>query len=420
MNAMIFILHLAVVMWIIYRSRFFHLKGFPIAISYALFLLKCICGILIYRYYSGLPEKGDTVLYFKEAEIIFRLLINDPVRTFQLLLDGAELPAGNGIDKLLWNEPRYMPFANDVHTIIIFNVILRFFSLGNFAVHILWFNVVAFAGICCMHNSFNGNGQSHKTNLIPYLFPQFLIWTSAILKEPLMMLGFGLTIAGIAGIYRHNTHSWWVLICGILLFLVIKTFLFLLFLPALIAMLLIYYNRKRHIILIYASVFAILFAALWLAGSMNKSYHLPSVLSSHQLSMYRFAVYSHAGSVLEPVTLAPSWMSFFKRIPESVAYAFMQPLPWKYTFTLAWPVFIENVLILIAFLSGVYHRKKRLLENPVRFGLLITGILFLITAGFTTPVAGSLIRYKLPGILFMLLAVWLPGMATGKKVKREH
>lgn len=408
MNAFIIVMHFALVMMLIRRSGNMQLKGFSIHASYLLFSLKCVAGILLFRYYSGLPGQGDTVMYFRESEMIFRLFLKDPLSTLKLMLSGEPLPADGGMEKLLWNEQRYLPFFNDVHTVIISNVFLRIFSFGNFAVHIIWMNVLAWMGICRIHNSFTSEGRAKLTSLLPYLFPQFILWNSAILKEPFMLFGLGLIIGGMSGIYNKSKNGWFLFATGCFLFIWIKTFIFLLILPALIVMVYLSYRNPHPVWKSYALAYLILFVALIAAGTISESFHLPSVLSSHQLSMYRFAVYSGAGSILEPVTLAPSWISFVKRLPESAGYALMQPFPWIYQFRLAWPVFIENCVVLVLMLAGVYLNRRSLVNDPLRFGLLISGFIILAVVGFTTPVAGNLVRYKMPAIFMILLSVWLP------------
>ena len=70
-----------------------------------------------------------------------------------------------------------------------------------------------------------------------------------------------------------------------------------------------------------------------------------------------------------------------------------------------WPMFFESmvvsVLLLIALIVWVRSRKGNAF---VACFALIAGAAILVVSGLTTPVLGSLVRYRMPGLLLMVLA----------------
>ncbi len=68
-------------------------------------------------------------------------------------------------------------------------------------------------------------------------------------------------------------------------------------------------------------------------------------------------------------------------------------------------MFVESLisctLLLVAFV--VWVRKGRVDVGIASFGL-IAGAAILVISGLTTPVLGTLVRYRMPGILLLVLA----------------
>lgn len=117
--------------------------------------------------------------------------------------------------------------------------------------------------------------------------------------------------------------------------------------------------------------------------------------------------YPPAGSLIKTAPLEPTLACFAKAAPVAVIDTLLRPFPWEARSLLLLAPAFENVLIILLLILAFFFRKK----NPaypelIWFCIIFTLLLFAIT-GLTTPVTGALVRYKIPGLPFLIAAVLL-------------
>ena len=85
---------------------------------------------------------------------------------------------------------------NDSHTIIRFNTIVRFFSLGYYNVHTVFICFLSLIGLTGIYKTFIPYLQDKKRELLfaVFLLPSALFWGSGVLKEGLIFFALGLLI----------------------------------------------------------------------------------------------------------------------------------------------------------------------------------------------------------------------------------
>ena len=88
------------------------------------------------------------------------------------------------------------PVYNDNRTIIRLNAFFRFFSLGHYYVHVVFINFLSFTGLFCLYKSFLNYLPEKKTELLflTFLMPSMMFWGSGLLKDGLLISGFGIFI----------------------------------------------------------------------------------------------------------------------------------------------------------------------------------------------------------------------------------
>jgi hypothetical protein len=121
-----------------------------------------------------------------------------------------------------------------------------------------------------------------------------------------------------------------------------------------------------------------------------------------------------ANSAFEIDKIEPSFNGILKNVP----IAFFNTLVLPSLFVLHKPftvlLLIQNVLLLLyIFVVLVFFRKKQFPLALVLFCLSFVILLFCLI-GLTTPVLGALVRYRMPGIPFLIIAITL--MADERKV----
>lgn len=399
-------LHLGIALWLIGKYKLLSLRGISRKASQLLFTVKVLLVYFLFRYYSSHPDPVDTTSFLRDSALLFDMFSTHPLATLKYMLGNGPLPDGFVNAKFdAWTATVFLPFFNDNHTVIVINLLLRFLSFGAAGVHLVWMSFIGWMGICQLGKIVLPETKAAPMQLFPFLLPQVLIWPSLVLKEPLMIFSLGFLMAGLSEWSKKDARAWRHLLIGTMGFIFVKTFLLFLLLPATCAFLLAHTFRKVKPVWFFVLLPVLLLSVLILVSGYAEAFHIPALLYGQQLSMYRFVVYSHAGSILQPVSFAPVWTSFLKHIPEAVSYALLQPFPWIYTINLGWLVFIENLAVLIFFLYSLLRNRHVILFSPKRMMFLCSGLMILVVAGFVTPVAGTLIRYKMPGVFLLCLGV---------------
>ncbi|MBK7964903.1 MAG: hypothetical protein IPK10_06215 [Bacteroidetes bacterium] len=134
--------------------------------------------------------------------------------------------------------------------------------------------------------------------------------------------------------------------------------------------------------------------------------NLPDLIFGQQRNMWRFVVYMHSGSIIQPISFAPNPISFVSHLPEAFCYGMFQPWPWQLSKWFYFPLGLENFVLPVLIAILVYKINSQTLPiRPALMLALLAGITIVVISAFTTPVIGSLIRYRMPGLLLMVLAV---------------
>lgn len=409
---LLLILHIVIVYWILANSKFLKLDGVTSAWMALVIILKVVSGYFVGRYYLATYQGGDIQGYLLDANQFFLLFQEHPMDFFKLIV-GIEVKSET-IQEFYthltsWFSSGYSTQYNDARSVIRFHALIRLFSEGNEWIHLLWSNVLCVAGMIAMIQfiSFK-NIESIAFNrwaLLILFLPNVFIWSSAILKEPLLIFALGMTLKYFQQFNESRNLSKAVgLMFFVLCFLLIKSFWLLALFPGLLIWFLMP-NMKKAFLTISIS-YAIALLLVLVVGEFIVTFNLPDLIFGQQRNMWRFVVYMHSGSIIPPIAFAPNPLSFVSHLPEAFCNGMFQPWPWQLTKWYFFPLTMENFVFPVLVAAVVYKIRSKLV--PVRPALMIallSGITIVIVSAFTTPVIGSLIRYRMPGLLLMVLAV---------------
>ena len=146
----------------------------------------------------------------------------------------------------------------------------------------------------------------------------------------------------------------------------------------------------------------------------NIQYIFPSinfleVISSKQQAIIRLAYYTDAGSVLHMNPLEPNIFSFLRNLPEALFNAAFRPSIIDAQNALQWFAAFENAFILLCFILAIALYTPQ--EDPIKraagwFCVSFVLVLFSIM-GLSTPILGTLVRFRMPAIPFLFIAFYL-------------
>lgn len=98
-----------------------------------------------------------------------------------------------------------------------------------------------------------------------------------------------------------------------------------------------------------------------------------------------------------------------KMIPEVLVNVLFRPFPGDHGSWLIYPAMVENYILFFAFVIIVFFYRRKLSKKELEIAIAL--LLFILTLyliiGYTTPVSGAIVRYKIPGVLAMVLLICL-------------
>ena len=397
--------------WGVYKWSFFNLQGLSRKFLLSAFVLKIIAGLALtylYTYYYDIREEADTFRYFDDSYHLHRVFFDSPVKYFRILLgidEGKDLlPYLDAMNN--WFPQERNTFYNDNRTVIRINALLRWISFGNYYVHLLFFSFASFYGITFIYKAFHRyfSGKKIWLGLIIFFLPSLVFWSSAVLKEGPLLFFFGITLNVLNKIFTKRAYwQHYLLLCFCFLCLFhIKFYVGLTLVPAITGYLWILYKKGPHPIIKMITNFGVYFLAAVLKHEHSFRWSFFSVLKWKRSAFLGLAEKVKAKSLIETGQLEDTPISFLKYFMLGFFNAVSRPFPWEIYSIVILPNAIENIIV-FAFISFCiwYGQIKNFDKIGYFFIMFAFGLLTII--GMVTPIIGSLVRYKIPAIPFLLM-----------------
>lgn len=405
-------LHMVVVYFIFARSKFLQVEGWPSWIMPCILFLKVWGGYFVARYYLSTYQGGDIQGYLNDANQFYKLFISSPGDFFKVML-GMEVD-----EKKLqpffsqlaaWFSNGYAVQYNDARSVVRFHSFIRLVSNGNEWIHLIWSNVFCVGGMVALLRFFNHGsapvGMIGASVGLIFFLPNVFVWSSSILKEPLLVFALGMTLRSFQiWTDQRNFKKGMTLLFFVVCFLLVKSFWLLALLPGL--MVWAWRPHMKHVFKTMLATYAVALLVILIVGEYVLSVNVPDLLFGQQRNMWRYVVYLNSGSLIHPLSFAPTPVSFLKHIPEAFCTGMFQPWPWQLAKWFYFPIQLENMVIPVL-LCWVIIRNKVWEMNWSKASVvaLFAGVIIVVVSAFTTPVIGSLIRYRMPGMLLMVMAL---------------
>lgn len=406
--------------WIFKKWRFFNTSGIQTRFLYTAFTLKFLASLLLVYIYSNFyteRSEADIFKYFDDSAVIFGALLENPLDFIKLML-GYGTDSDYFFDRYFihmnnWDRAYDSNVYNDSHTIIKFNAFIRLFSMGVYEVHSLFFCMFSMIGIVAIYKTVQKYFENLKLILqltLLYL-PSFFIWTSGVLKEGILLMAIGLMFYAAHVILENkiNKKALFLILLTLFLMMYLKFYVLLAFIPSIVSFTIAHYLPRKKL-LVYSGVVMLFTFAAFNAKYIPPHVDFVKVLERKQQDFKRLAEWQNAGSEFELTSIEPHFWGIVKVVPEGLFNCFTRPLPWKAKSIIYYPAIFENILILMLLIGcllavinkEVYFKTNAL--NLLLFCFVFTFLLFTII-GITTPVAGALVRYKVPALPFLTLGL---------------
>lgn len=311
-----------------------------------------------------------------------------------------------------WDTSYKNSLMNESRLLIKLNAILNIIGFKNYFFNSITFILMGFVGEFLIFKSLLLKFNFKYPKILFWsmvLFPSIFLWSSGILKEPLIILSFGLILNSLS---RKRKTKWLnisTFTIALLIIFKVKFYVFICFFPALISYLISEKTKLKPPRLIFA--FCIIIAlALLIMGNMKSSYNPLKILSEKQNDFITLSELFDTGSAFKMTPIEPNIISLIKAIPMGAVNGFLRPFPKNINKLLQLLPLIENILLYLLFLYLSYKivflkiELNKDVKNIVWNSLFFICMLFVLT-GISTPVIGALVRYKVPGLIFIIIVI---------------
>lgn len=399
---------------------FFKKSGLKNGFLIAMLGIKFIVSLaLFYIYTSHYPNRmeADIFKYFDDSEIVYASVYDSPVNFIKLMTE-YDIDNKYFFENYLqhmnnWDRMYDTNVYNDSRTIIKFNAIFRFFSYGQFHVHSLFFCFLSLIGTVALYRVVKKLFTNGRTTLVMLMFllPSVLLWSSGVLKESILIFALGLLFLALDKLlhFKERRVPIVTILLTLILMVYIKFYVLVAFIPAIICYVVAHYSKwdkwKTYIPIL------LIFGVIALFSKYIPPYmDFVKILEGKQDDFVRLAEFQDAGSKFELTDIDQSLFGIVKVIPEGVANCFIRPLPWRANSILSIPAVLENLFVLTLLILGIIQVIKKKIKVPEEhknflwFSVVFIFLLYAII-GVTTPVAGALVRYKVPALPFLMVVL---------------
>ncbi len=406
MSYLIFILFLGLLFLAIYRSSFFKIEDWsrkPIFLAFGYKLVAAFFLVFIYTYYYTDRSVADIYRYFDDAAYLFENTRSQLAIRWDLIL-GIQSP--NDYKTLIagtqnWDSSQEF-FFNDNRTMIRIHLLLYHFSNGFFQLHNLFFVFLSFVGSFGIFRFFQQNSTLPISLIfvLSFFIPSFVFWTSAPLKESFLIFGIGVLLFGLLSFSKKKwIQGIFLMSMALFCLLSLKVYILIALFPALLFFL--FTHRLKGIVVRFLSVhfIALVIAFFFIDDIVN-------VLQIKQSAFKELAIAGQAKSTI-PLHNLSSSMELLQTIPQGIFNVLFRPIwppNWNPFSLLASMEHLLYLLILLA--SILFYKKPKPKELRVALFCISFVLISSIIIGLTTPILGSIVRYKTPFLPFYLLLLF--------------
>jgi hypothetical protein len=427
LDYLLFVAYLVLFSWLVTKTRFFAKTGLSKPQLVIIFLLKVIAGIFygwMGNYYGGLAQMVDTWNYHHNGLLEYQLLTSDPKEYFTNLFHDPYHQ--EGLRGFFSSKDSYW---NDLKANVFIKILSVFdiFSFGYYYVNVIFYAFISLFGPIAFYRVMSDVFPAQKRIILltTFLVPSFLYWASGIHKEGLIFTGIALIVFHIYFGNKENKlgiKRWLGVFLGLFILLLLRNFVLVIILPAILASLLA--NKwPKYGLTCFTAVYVFCAIAFFTLRHIDSRLDFPQAVVNKQQAFIQLV----GNSSIPIKQLQPDVLSFLKNTPQAITLSAVRPYPSDVKHLLSLAAAAETELILLLFLLFIFFRKKNTMHSKnVLYFCVFFSISLLLSIGFSVNNLGAIVRYRsiIIPLLVGIMAVqtdWkiIADIFTGKN-KKNH
>jgi hypothetical protein len=374
---------------------------------------------LVYQYYYG---SGDTFMYHTYgSRLIWKAFIESPIDGLKLLFADTRNPG----DVYQYASQIYLFRDANSYAVIRLAAIFDLLTFSTYSSTAALFAVLSFIGSWQFYLTFYKQFPHLHGRLAvaAFFIPSVFFWGSGVLKDSVTLACLGIATYQIYLIFlERKVRVFNVLLLLLSLYLIfsIRKFVLQAYLPSVLLWLGSSQVYRIHSVILRAMV--VPFVVVVLVGSGyftvtkigedDERYALGKLAKTSRVTAYDIRYWSgrFAGSGYSLGELDGSFESMLRLAPQAINVSLFRPYLWEVKNPLMLFSAVESFLILMVVLYVIVQQRSLLfssLAKPnVLFALSFT-IVFAFAIGVSTYNFGTLVRYKIPLMPFLVTALVL-------------
>ena len=370
--------------------------------------LKFLCGILVGLLYTYYYSSGDTFAFFQDGSTLSALAKANVKEYIGFLWSGDE-------SFTVWNQIHHGQHRTLFFTKVI--SVVNLITIDNYWITSLYFSFVSFLGgwylVKRIIEFFPG---SELAAIISFLFfPSVTFWSSGVIKEAIAIPGLFFLASVFIMIWHKkklNYFEWFLLLVALLFVWKLKYFYLGLFIPIACATLATRYISERMFETTKFSLQLFTWLLLSAAGLVAINFlhpnfrldYLPEVIVMNYNDYVRL---SPPENVVRFDNLKPGFLSLLQNSPKALFSGLFRPFIWEANSFVKGLAAAENLILFVLIVSSFsLFRQTSVRYRLITFAILIYSFLLCITLTISTPNIGTLVRYRigfLPFLIFILV-----------------
>jgi hypothetical protein len=370
------------------------------------FLFRIFMGIalgLVYLYYYS---ANDTWLFFEDANAVAQIGKNDFSVYLRFLF--TDDVSSNVLSQLV----------NSQHRSLFLIKIMSIFSWiggNNYWVSAVWFSFISFLAswylFSVVTRMFSNSELAASLSFL--FFPSVAFWSSGLVKETLALAGIYFLAGLILKITQEQKVKWleWIIAIGsfwvawnlkyywaALFGAVSFTYLIVVLFSRKFSLL----QKQNH------KIFTWLFIFIFLCGGvslLHPNFHLDRFLEVLITNHNDFVKISDDDGLIHFNDFHASWGSVVLNSPWALFSGLFRPFIWEASGMTAVLAALENLVILILFMSALTGINRTVSQRLLLFSAVMYVALLCVFLALSTPNLGTLSRYRVGFLPFFIFVI---------------
>ena len=377
---------------------------------------------------------GDTTgLYYPEGINIAKMILKDPVN-FNMITG-----SGKDFDQALLNDINNSGYFKEESNYMVTKLvtIFSFFTFGKFMAINLIFSMISFTGTWRLYRFFYEQyPHMHKQFAIAILYlPTFVFWSSGILKDPICTGALGWITYSLYSLFYKKSNpvkNIFIIVLFSYFLIVLKVYILVAYLPFFILFLLLknvnlIKNKAVKTLLVLGFFTGSILGFVEITNSIQKalskyaSEGISKGIKNYQVNYQNQAEFVDSNFSLG-VEFDGSVGSLVKMAPAAVIATLFRPYLWESKKLSTLLSSLESLALMLFTIyvilkTGLIRFFKPVIKSPIVMYCFFYSLIFALFVGATTLNFGTLVRYKIPGIPFYLIALFFI-LDFNKKIKK--